>query len=612
MIRDRSSVGIQRKTIAKAFSLMTQTLSSTSETLDLAAIATCYSVAMPCPETHLFEVTLTIDRWTTDVLDLKFPVWTPGSYLVREYVRHLQGFSATDATGHPLDWTKISKNHWQVQTPDRASLTICYRIFANELTVRTNHLDITHGYFNPAAMFFRVLGREHSAIALTITPPHPTWKISTPLKAVSEHPNIFIAHTFDELVDSPFEIGTHTLYNFEVLGKPHQFAIWGQGNLNVERVLTDTQKIIEVEAKLFGGLPYDSYLFLLHLTANAYGGLEHKAACSLIYSRFSLRNEEGYAKFMSLVAHEFFHLWNVKRIRPKGLEVFNYDRENYTESLWFCEGTTSFYDLVIPLRAGLYDAQCYLKKVSEAITQLQTTPGRTVQPLSESSFDAWIKLYRPDANSKNAQVSYYLKGELVSFLLDLLIRNQSHNARSMDDVMHQMWQQFGQPEIGFTREQLKSVFESVAGIDLTAFWTHYIDGTAELPFSEILAPFGLELKVETPNPIPYLGLIVKAEHGSAIIKFVEAGSPAEQVGLEPGDELLAIDGFRVTVDQLSDRLQSYEPENVIEITVFHQDVLHQRSATLGVPMPSQFNICPVTQPTPQQQTLLQGWLGTDL
>jgi predicted metalloprotease with PDZ domain len=591
---------------------MTQTLSSTSETLDLAAIATCYIVAMPCPETHLFEVTLTINHWATDVLDLKFPVWTPGSYLVREYVRHLQGFSATDATGNPLDWTKVSKNHWQVQTPDRASLTICYRIFANELTVRTNHLDTTHGYFNPAAMFFRVLGREDSAIALTIVPPHPTWKISTPLKAISEHPNTFVAHTFDELVDSPFEIGTHNLYDFKVLGKPHQFAIWGQGNLNVERVLTDTQKIIEVEAELFGGLPYDSYLFVLHLTANAYGGLEHKAACSLIYSRFSLRNEDGYAKFMSLVAHEFFHLWNVKRIRPKGLEVFNYDRENYTESLWFCEGTTSFYDLVIPLRAGLYDARCYLKKVSEAITQLQTTPGRKVQPLSESSFDAWIKLYRPDANSKNAQVSYYLKGELVSFLLDLLIRNQSHNARSMDDVMRQMWQQFGQPEIGFTREQLKSVFETVAGIDLTAFWTHYIDGTAELLFSEMLAPFGLELKIETPNPIPYLGLTVKSEHGSAIIKFVEASSPAEQVGLEPGDELLAIDGFRVTADQLSDRLQSYEPGNVIEITVFHQDVLHQRSATLGVPIPSQFNICPVAQPTPQQQTLLQGWLGTDL
>jgi predicted metalloprotease with PDZ domain len=591
---------------------MTQALSSLSTALNISAVSIRYTVAMPHPQTHLFEVTLTLENWSADVLDLKFPVWTPGSYLVREYVRHLQGFSAMDVKDHSLDWTKVSKNHWQVQTPNHTNFTIGYRIFANELTVRTNHLDITHGYFNPAAMFFRVLGYEQTAIALIIEPPYPTWKISTPLKNLSESPNTFIANTFDELVDSPVEIGTHTLYDFEVLGKPHQLAVWGQGNLNVEQILTDTQKIIEVEADLFGGLPYNSYLFLLHLTANAYGGLEHKAACSLIYSRFGLRNEEGYIKFMSLVAHEFFHLWNVKRIRPKGLEVFNYDQENYTDSLWFCEGTTSFYDLVIPLRAGIYDAHCYLKKVSEAITQLQTTPGRKVQPLSESSFDAWIKLYRPDANSKNAQISYYLKGELVSFLLDLLIRSQGNNVRSLDDVMRQMWKQFGQPEIGFTREQLKSAFETVAGSDLTNFWTNYIDGTAELPFSELLAPFGLELKIETPTPTPYLGLTAKAEQGNTTIKFVEVGSPAEQAGLEPGDELLAIDGFKVTAEQLGDRIQSYQPGDAIDMTVFHQDVLRQYNIPLGVPIPTHFNVCPVAQPTLEQQSRFREWLGVEL
>ncbi len=591
---------------------MTQALSSISTVLNTSAVSIRYIVAMPHPQTHLFEVTLTLENWSADVLDLKFPVWTPGSYLVREYVRHLQRFAAMDVKGKPLDWEKVSKNHWQVQTPNHTNFTINYRIFANELTVRTNHLDITHGYFNPAAMFFRVLGYEQTAISLIIEPPYPTWKISTPLKTVAETPNTFIAKNFDELVDSPVEIGTHTLYDFKVLGKPHQWAVWGKGNLNVERILTDTQKIIEVEAELFGGLPYDSYLFLLHLTANAYGGLEHKAACSLIYSRFGLCNEEGYIKFMSLVAHEFFHLWNVRRIRPKGLEVFNYDQENYTDSLWFCEGTTSFYDLVIPLRAKIYDAHCYLKKVSEAITQLQTTPGRKVQPLSESSFDAWIKLYRPDTNSKNAQISYYLKGELVSFLLDLLIRNQSNNVRSLDDVMGQMWQQFGQPEIGFTRAQLKSVFESVSGIDLTHFWTHYIDGTAELPFNEMLAPFGLELKIEIPTPTPYLGLTAKAEQGSTTIKFVEADSPAEQAGLEPGDELLAIDGVKVTAEQLSDRLQGYQPGDAIEMTVFHQDVLYQRSITLGVPTPTHFNVCPVAQPTSEQQSHFRAWLGVEL
>jgi predicted metalloprotease with PDZ domain len=331
----------------------------------------------------------------------------------------------------------------------------------------------------------------------------------------------------------------------------------------------------------------------------------------LIYSRLGLCSEDTYQKYMSLVAHEFFHLWNVKRIRPKGLEVFDYDQENYTDSLWFCEGTTSFYDLVIPLRAGIYDAKCYLNKVSEAITQLQTIPGRKVQPVSESSFDAWIKLYRPDANSRNAQVSYYLKGELVSFLLDLIIRAQHQNGRSLDDVMRQLWQQFGQPEVGFTREQLKAIFESVAEVDLTRFWASYIDGTTELPFDEILAPFGLMLNSEITNPAPYLGLIAKTEHGATIVKFVEADSPAERAGIEPGDELVALANFRITAEQLGDRLQYYQPRENLSITVFHQDVLRECVVTLGEPIPSRWTLKPVAQPTVAQQKLFQGWLRID-
>jgi predicted metalloprotease with PDZ domain len=575
-----------------------------------ATIALHYTVALPQPANHLFEVSFTIQGWFSDVLDLKFPVWTPGSYLVREYVRHLQGFTALDEQGQPLPWQKIGKNHWQVTTQGHSTLTVQYKIFANELTVRTNHLDITHGYFNPAAMFFRVPGWEDRAIALTILPPQ-NWQVSTPLPTTSQ-PNTFLAATFDELVDSPVEIGTHAIYDFEVLSKPHQWAIWGEGNYNIERLLTDTKKIIETEAAIFDGLPYDRYLFLLHLSANSYGGLEHKSACSLIYSRFGLRSEDSYQKFMSLVAHEFFHLWNVKRIRPKGLEVFDYDQENYTDSLWFCEGTTSFYDLVIPLRAGIYDAKCYLNKVSEAITQLQTIPGRKVQPVSESSFDAWIKLYRPDANSRNAQVSYYLKGELVSFLLDLIIRAQHQNERSLDDLMRQLWQQFGQPEVGFTREQLKAIFESVAEVDLTRFWASYVDGTAELPFDEILAPFGLMLKAEVTNPAPYLGLIAKTEHGSAIVKFVEADSPAERAGIEPGDELVAIANFRVTAEQLGDRLQHYQPGKILSVTMFHQDMLRECAVTLGEPIPSRWTLQSIAQPTAAQQNLFQGWLGINL
>ena len=261
--------------------------------------------------------------------------------------------------------------------------------------------------------------------------------------------------------------------------------------IDAEKVIWDMEKIIEVEADLYGGLPYDNYVFLLHLSNNGFGGLEHKNSCTLNYSRFGFRDPEKYNRFIQLVAHEFFHLWNVKRIRPKALEKFDYEQENYTPSLWFSEGTTSYYDLLIPLWGGLYNSKAFLDNLSKEITRFLVTPGREVQPLAESSFDAWIKLYRRDTNSDNSQMSYYLKGELVSLLLDLLIRDRTQNQRSLNDVMRQMWEKFGKNEIGFTENQLKEVMESVAETDLTDFFKDYLHTTKELPFNDYLEPFGL-------------------------------------------------------------------------------------------------------------------------
>ncbi|UBF29394.1 M61 family metallopeptidase [Kovacikia minuta CCNUW1] len=576
-----------------------------------------YQVAMAEPESHLFEVSLQVEGWNlTAPLDLKMPVWTPGSYLVREYARHLQDFEvfAGGAAGVALPWKKVGKNHWQIEPEGQQTLTIRYRVFANELTVRTNHLDGTHGYFNGAALFFYIPGYEHLPIQVTVVPPRSHWQVSTALPAVAGQINTFEASNFDTLVDSPFEVGAHQVYTFEALGKPHQLAVWGRGNLQPERLLPDIQKIIQVEADLFEGLPYDRYLFLLHLSSQGFGGLEHKASCSLIYQRFGFRNKEKYDRFIQLVAHEFFHLWNVKRIRPKALEVFDYEQENYTPSLWFSEGTTSFYDLVIPYRAGIYDVRAYLIALGKEITRYQTTPGRKVQPLSESSFDAWIKLYRQDANSPNSQISYYLKGEMVSLLLDLLIRERHENRRSLDDVMRQMWQQFGKPEVGFTPEQLQQVIEAVAGTELTEFFAQYLHGTQDLPFDEYLAPFGLRLKAngDSAEALPYLGMTVKTENGRELVKFVESASPAQKAGIDAGDELLALDGIRVSAEQLGDRLKDYRTGETVEIAFFHQEELCCRPVTLAEPRSSQFHIVPVERPSRKQEQTFLGWLKVPL
>ncbi|MBK4732056.1 M61 family metallopeptidase [Oxynema sp. CENA135] len=584
----------------------TDRLSQTSPTL-------FYQVSMSEPESHLFEVMLRVKTWDASVLDLKMPVWTPGSYLVREYAKNLQDFSACDLHENALNWRKRSKNHWQIDTAKTSEIVVRYRVFAHELSVRTNHLDRTHGYFNGAALFFYIPGWERTPVHIKIVPPKPEWRVTTALPP-TETPNTFRAEDFDTLVDSPFEIGTQQSYHFQVEGLPHELAIWGEGNLNVERAIADIEKIIQVESKLFGGLPYDRYLFLLHLSAQGYGGLEHKNSCSLNYPRFGLRSPDRYNRFMQLVAHEFFHLWNVRRIRPKALEQFDYESENYTEALWFCEGTTSYYDTVIPLRAKIYDAKTFLQNLSKDITRLQTIPGRRVQPLSESSWDAWIKLYRRDSNSDNAQISYYLKGELVSLLLDLLIRSRHDNQRSLDNVMQQMWEQFGKAEIGFTDAQLKSVIESVAATDLTDFFDRYLHGTEELPFDEYLAPFGLQLKANGNgnDSAPYLGLSAQPDNGKAIVKFVEIGSPAQRAGIDPDDELLAIGGFRVTAETLEERLKDYQPGDRVEVSLFHQEELRTYPVTLAEPRPKSYQLVSVSNPTVEQEKLFKGWLETTL
>lgn len=574
-----------------------------------------YRVAMPQPASHLFEVTLTLRGWQAPKLDLKMPVWTPGSYLVREYSRHLQDFAAS-AGDRPLVARKLAKNHWQIDTADVSELTVSYRLYANDLTVRTNHLDATHGYFNGAATFFYIPGYEACPIEVAIAPPQPEWQVATPLEPLPQRTDggqTFRAADFDTLVDSPFEIGTHALHEFEVRGKSHQYAIWGRGNADADRIVADTRKLIEVEADLFGELPYDRYLFILHLSAGGYGGLEHKNGCSLNYPRLGFRAKDRYQRFLQLVAHEFFHLWHVKRLRPAELKTFDYEGENYTELLWFFEGATSYYDLLIPMRAGLYDAATFLDNLAKDISRLQATPGRLVQPLAESSFDAWIKLYRRDEYSNNNQISYYLKGAMVSLLLDLLIRERTQNARSLDDAMRQLWQTYGRNEAGVSTEQLATILTEVAGTDVRGFLTEALATTAELPFAEYLAPFGLELVPELPEDAPpYLGLKLADEAGRTLVKFSQATGPAGIVGIEAGDELLAIDSLRVTAATLDDRLRDYRSGERLELTVFHQDELVVRTVTLADPEPQSYRLAAVADPTATQQTLYRGWLGAPL
>jgi predicted metalloprotease with PDZ domain len=572
-----------------------------------------YQISIPEPENHLLEVELAIADWNIveqgEFIDLKLPVWTPGSYLVREYARHLQDFVAIAADGKSLLWQKISKNHWRLNLKNssqvKGQIKVRYRIFCNELTVRTNHIDSTHAFFTGAAVFMYVVNHQTQPYQVAIANLRENWKIATALP-IGNNANTFYAKDFDTLVDSPFEIGIHDRYEFKVLDKPHSFVVWGQHNADMQRIVKDTAAIVAVEAEMFGGLPYEHYDFILH-AGNGFGGLEHKDCTVLLYNRLGFRKEESYLQFINLVAHEFFHTWNVKRIRPKGLEAFDYDNENYTGSLWFSEGTTSYYDQIFPLRAGLYDAKHYLKLVNKSITRLQTTFGRNVQSLYESSFDTWIKLYRPDANTHNNQISYYLKGELVSMLLDLLIRSKTNNLRSLDRVMQIMWERFGKSETGFSEDQLHEVIESVAGFDLSNFWNDYLYGTKELDYNYYLEPFGLELRTARQD-IPFIGLTLKSKNGIAEIEKVEFGSPAQKAGISAGDLLLAIAGIRVTAETFSDRLRDFAAGDAIALTLFQQDLLKTVEVILQEPITNHFEITQIANASANQELNLRMWL----
>jgi predicted metalloprotease with PDZ domain len=545
-------------------------------------------------------------------LEVRLPVWSPGSYLVREYARLLQEFAATDGSDRPLPWQKVAKNSWRIA--GTGTIRIRYVLFANELTVRTNHVDGTHGSFLGSATFLYVPEHTHLPLEVQVYLPDPGWRVATPLPCVDGENQVYRAENYDALADTPFEVGVHQRHDFEVLGKQHSWVLWGAEGSNVpgDRLLADTAAIIEAEAQLFGELPYDHYWFLLLLSGDGYGGLEHRHSCALLYPRLGFRAGDGYFKFLNLVAHEFFHTWNVKRLRPHALQHYDYDRETYTHSLWLAEGVTSYYDLVMPLRAKIYDGRYLLQRLSESITRLQTTPGRRVQSLYESSFDTWIKLYRPDANTANSQVSYYLKGELVAWLLDLWIRAQTTVAdasrgRSLDDVLRLLWQQFGVAEVGYTEVDVQAAVVQVTGCDPGFFWQQYLQGTAELEYNAYLEPFGLQVQMATmAGAAPDLGIRFQ---GGTVVKAVLADSPAERAGICPGDEILALNGLRVSAAEWRDRLSDFAVGDVVTVTFFADRRLVTASVALAAPPCDRYAIGLLPQMTPAQKQRQLDWLG---
>jgi predicted metalloprotease with PDZ domain len=417
------------------------------------------------------------------------------------------------------------------------------------------------------------------------------------------------------VVDSPFEIGTHELVEFTAQQKPHRLAIWGRADVDRATLTGDIVKIIDAATALFGdGVPYDDYTFLLMLAPNQYGGLEHSKSCALLTSPYTFHPRKKYEEFLELVSHEFFHLWNVKRIHPAALGPFDYQREAYTRSLWVMEGITSYYDRHLLVRAGLQKPDKYLEKLAEELGKIAAIPGRKRQSLEESSFDAWIKLYRPDENSVNSTISYYLKG-VVALLLDLEIRARTSGKRSLDDVMRLLWARFGKVGKGFDDADVQALAEEGAGIELGAFFDRHVRGRDEVDAERLLRTVGLQLTADRGDDDgddarePWLGVTTREDGDALIVASAIDGGPAVQAGLYANDQLLALDGFRVDSSSLKERLAPKKPGDKVRFTIFRRDELRDVEVALGEKPVEKVKIAPASGAGDGERAAYEAWLG---
>ncbi len=570
-----------------------------------------YTVRIAAPATHYLDVEASYPTSSKPAIDLMMAVWTPGSYLVREFARHVEQVRARSPSRQALAIEKTRKNRWRVSTGGAKSVIVTYRVYANERQGRTDWVDDSFAVINGAPTYLTLVERGRRPHEVLLELPASWQRSLTALPPAADgRPHHFRAPDWDTLVDSPIVAGNPAVHQFTVDGVPHLLVNVGEAGVwDGARSTRDVARIVQAERALWGGLPYERYLFF-NIVTDSYDGIEHKGSTVLFADRWSTRTESGYADWLGLVAHEFFHAWNVKRLRPVELGPFDYESEVYTRSLWVAEGLSDYYSWLLVRRAGLATREQTLADISRAIAALQTTPGRLVQPLQDASYDAWIKQYRPDENSRNATVSYYTKGSLVGLLLDARIRRLTAGARSLDDVMRLAYRRFS-GERGYTPAEFRAVAEEVAGADLGDFFRAAVETAGELDYREMLDWYGLRFTPAGPDSAgkAWLGADTKVKDGRLVVTDVPRDAPAWGSGLTAEDELIALDDFRLEDGDLDTALQRYGPGDTVSVLVSRLGELRRYHLKLGRAPGDRWSLSVRPDATPDQRRRLAAWLG---
>lgn len=589
-----------------------------------------YSIVPGDPAAHLFFVTLTVGHPAPEGQQFMLPAWIPGSYMIREFSRNIVRIQA-QCDGRRVALRKTDKHTWHA-APCEGPLVVQYEVYAWDLSVRAAHLDQTHGFFNGTSVFLQVCGQEHAKHCVDILPPegeqYAHWRVATSLpeaKARRYGFGSYLAANYDELIDHPVEMGEFALATFKAHGVAHDIVVTGKvPNLDMARLTVDLRKICEAQIALFEPLsrraPMKRFVFMTLVVGEGYGGLEHRSSTALICSRSDLpvkgqkEMSDGYRGFLGLCSHEYFHTWNVKRIKPAAFAPYDLRVENYTSLLWWFEGFTSYYDDLMLVRSGVIDEDAYCKLLAKTLNNVLRGSGRKKQSVAESSFDAWGKYYRQDENASNAIVSYYAKGSLVGLALDLTIRSGTRGKKSLDDVMRALWVRYGRDFYtseggqGVTEAGLDALLDEVAGFPLKRFLDRYVQGTDDLPLADLLAPFGVGVQANGKKSKLSLGARTSKDGQDCKLSAIVEGGAAHRAGLSAGDILVAIDGLRVTASNLDALLARYRSGDAVAVHVFRRDELMQRQLVLAVDDAPQLKLSPLATPA-RAAKLRAAWLS---
>jgi predicted metalloprotease with PDZ domain len=597
-----------------------------------------YRVELASPAAHLFRVILTVPRPHPEGQPFALPAWIFGSYLIRDFAKHVVRLDAS-AGGVPVPMRKLDKQTWQC-APVSGPLRLEYEVYAFDLSVRGAYMDTTRAYFNGSSLFLRVVGQEQTACELQLPVPpfegSAAWEVATTMPGFVGDRRGFGSYTaagYYELIDHPVEIAALTKGAFEVADTPHQISFSGRQQADLPRVVEDLRKICRTHIALFGELPkMERYLFQVLAVGEGYGGLEHATSCSLLCSRDDLPRpgdpglSEGYKRFLGLCSHEYFHLWQVKRIQPEVFRQADLSQEVHTTLLWAFEGITSYYDDLALVRSGVIDPKAYLGLLAETVSRVTRGAGRLKQTLAEASFDAWIKFYKPDENAPNANVSYYAKGALVALALDLKIRLESAGRHSLDDVMRALWAEYGRSGRGVPEDGVERLAGVVTGLPLQPFFDQAIRSTQDLPLAELLREFGISMRLRpakgekdfggfvegvesaTPTPRPTLGVKCATNGPELRLLTVFDDGPAQRAGLSAGDQLVAIDGIRVTLANLDQRLAAISGDAEVEVHAFRRDEMMTFRLRPQAAPADTCELAFITEPSSCQAERRKAWL----